>query len=530
MSNPMSPRKRSLEFCAFLSEDDIHYLISDEEWMSKKSEKLRMNEKMIFNSFLLQVRNMDSHCFTSEFVNDFFNDLFDYDYIQNLTTEKRKVEVKSIFIASIIREMILRNENCETMEYSRLTFFDKYPFLRNQEGSDTELTWLNRYERSLRYLYPLMLPNGNKQFYLNIGAHLQGSDIYTQYLTGGANRPETQRRVDIFESITNVKPKPRAPRNSKKKDEELIVKRGRGRPKKIVLERTEMKTEENPKKTLIKTVSCKRMSFPELPTCEDHLMDTCQNQLMDHNSFFEEGFYSLTEEEMLQQIIDHDNQQENLDNYDEDMDAILDYDNVSFRSPLSFAYSPCNPVELVGSSVKSNNSSNNSNSNNNKPQLSIKCTSIINYEEELNEMMIDENLLTGKKRALSVNELFSPEDIELLLTMDTDNEFEDEPEDDENESDKEQISQKHKRLIALHRSRGFSKIPLNEPIPVPCYSPLPDSEFPNRSILSYRFNFASVGSHDSTDVSTVESMEPDDFDEDDELVNGIEACFDGLAL
>jgi hypothetical protein len=122
MSNPMSPKKRSLHFCAFLSEDDVHYMVSDEDWILKKSEKLRGDERMIFGSFLFQVRNMDSHCFTAEFVNDFFNDLFDYDYIQNLTNEKRKVEVKSIFIASIIREMFLSNVKCETKEYYSCTF------------------------------------------------------------------------------------------------------------------------------------------------------------------------------------------------------------------------------------------------------------------------------------------------------------------------------------------------------------------------------------------------------------------------
>jgi hypothetical protein len=373
-----------------------------------------------------------------------------------------------------------------------------------------------------------MLPNGNKQFYLNIGAHLQGSDTYTEYITGGANRPETQRRVDIFETITNVKPKTRAPRNSKKKDDETLVKRGRGRPKKMSTgESTEIKSEETPKKTLSKTTSCRKMNLSELPAYENYMMETFQNHttIDQKNNLFEEEFYSLTEEEMLQEIIDLDNQQDNLDDED-DMNAILDYDNVSFRSPLSFAYSPCNPVELVGSSVKSNSSY-----HSNKPQLSINCTEVMNYEEKDEMMVVDvvnENLLTGKKRALSVNELFSPEDIELLLTMDTDHEFEDDHEDDEEEEDQEKISQKHKRLISLHRSRGFAKIPLNEPVPVQCYSPLPDSEFPNRSILSYRFNFASIGSHDSTDVE--ESVEPDDFDEDDELVNGIDACFDGLTI
>jgi hypothetical protein len=45
--------------------------------------------------------------------------------------------------------------------------------------------------------------------YLTVGNHLEGSTLYTTYITGGANRPETERRVKIFDSLCQVQPRKR---------------------------------------------------------------------------------------------------------------------------------------------------------------------------------------------------------------------------------------------------------------------------------------------------------------------------------
>lgn len=180
-TNPLSPTaKRSLEQCDYSEEDDLRYLQSDEEWISKKFEKLRDSEKPVLECFLHQLHQSDSKTINCQYVNDFFQQLFDVEIINQMHQERRKVEIKSIFLATIVRELLLRTETVTSMEEARTTFLEKYSFLKNQEGSTTELTWLNRYERALRFLLPLMSPVGNKQYFLTTGTHLQGSDVFVE--------------------------------------------------------------------------------------------------------------------------------------------------------------------------------------------------------------------------------------------------------------------------------------------------------------------------------------------------------------
>jgi hypothetical protein len=231
--------RKVLSSCNFQENNDLEYLLDDGEWIESRSEKLKLFEKETLIKLVQRLHSISFDAINESFFCKLLSNCFERQYIKQMIQEKRKVSVRMIFLATVVREIILRCETNEAMEEGRETFLNKYSFLNEQEGTDTELTWLNRYERALRYLMLLMPAEKNKQTFINIGAHLQGSDVYTEYITGGANKPETQRRVDIYEAVTNVKPVQRTPRSSscsafspKGIDALMTPKRGRGRPRK----------------------------------------------------------------------------------------------------------------------------------------------------------------------------------------------------------------------------------------------------------------------------------------------------------
>lgn len=546
-ANPLSPTaKRSLEQCDYSEEDDFGYLQSDEEWILKKFEKLRDSEKPVLECFLHQLHQTDSKTINSQYVNDFFQQLFDVEVINQMHQERRKVEIKSIFLATIVRELLLRTETVTSMEEARFTFLEKYSFLKNQEGTTTELTWLNRYERALRFLLPLMSPVGNKQYFLTTGTHLQGSDVFVEYITGGANRPETQRRVDIFEALTNVKPKPRAPKNMKKNQikTEPEVKRGRGRPRKNPLpsptNSISSATSEQPRSVKMEVTP----PSPLLPPPAPYVMNQPTLNVSAAIEVKEdEDLYNLTDEEFIHRLMSLDEETTT------DMDLVAGDDDISIRTPILYApyhqttQNPHNLLTVPASSssyfnfefmdsIYSLPSFDEDNDNNmivHHMHHQQESTTFMN-PYYLNIPTVDESDLVGKKRALSLNEIeLEDEDLEMLLDIDADDEGVESCSPIHSYKLKSPTPQ-HKRLIALHRSRGFAKIPVHEPVPTSTIPQGEASEFPNRSIISYRFNIASVSSQDSTDMSTVESsFEPDDFDED-EIVNDIDACFEGLII
>jgi hypothetical protein len=156
---------------------------------------------------MLRLENMEIEMINPRFVTGFLKECFTKDYLAELTEAKRKDAVKSIFMAAVVRELIVRNENkVEDMVRDRHTFLTRYSSFSQQEGGNTELTWLNRFERALRVLKNLLNPKSNKQTYINVGTNLQGSPTCVVYITGGANRPETERRVQIYERLTDIKP------------------------------------------------------------------------------------------------------------------------------------------------------------------------------------------------------------------------------------------------------------------------------------------------------------------------------------
>lgn len=227
--------KRLLGSCSFDDEDDISYLRNDVAWIDSKTEALSDIEAAALFKLVQRTQRLDIEMISSRFAKRVLTDYFEKEFLEELTPERRSF-LKCLFLAAVVRELIIRNETYSRMEDARTLFLQRYPFLMNQEGSNTELTWLNRFERAMRYTSLILPPKGNKKNYIDIATHLQGSDVFTQYIPGGANPPTTQRRVDIFIHLTGVEVVKRAtPRNMTPKtpsNASLIAKRGRGRPRK----------------------------------------------------------------------------------------------------------------------------------------------------------------------------------------------------------------------------------------------------------------------------------------------------------
>jgi hypothetical protein len=206
----MSFCKNLLMNCTFCEENDIDYLKDDQYWTKSKVEKIAAEEKAALDDLVCRLHGMEKEVINVRFVSKLLIDCFDKAYLKQLSSDKRKQEVKAIFIAAVVRELILRDQESEEERMRRTSFLSRFPFLLQGEGSNLELTYLNRYERALSYIMKIGLPAaGNKQLYMNIGAQLEGSSVFTEYITGGSNRPETQHRVDIFVDLTKIQPKKR---------------------------------------------------------------------------------------------------------------------------------------------------------------------------------------------------------------------------------------------------------------------------------------------------------------------------------
>lgn len=226
-----------LQTCSFCDKDDLEYIRSDTRWIESRAEKLTFEERVALTKLVFTLHEMNTDLIDERFIMRLMGECFDRHYLKCLAQEKRKHDIKAIFIATVVRELILREETAEAMVEARRSFLENFPFLCEQEGTNTELTWLNRFARAVKYLMRVLTPAGNKQTFINVGANLEGSSVFTEYITGGSNRPETQRRVDIYVEVTEVIPKKRTcktPRKNPPKKLEIPggIKRGRGRPRK----------------------------------------------------------------------------------------------------------------------------------------------------------------------------------------------------------------------------------------------------------------------------------------------------------
>lgn len=233
--------KRSLSLCHFIDEDDITYLKDDMLWIDKFREELESDEILALFKLIERLHLMGIGDFTPVFYRGVFKNCLNE--IQRKRLEecgrKKKDLVRDIFLATVLREHILKGETPEKMREARESFLGKFPFLQdeNETGCDDELTWLNRYARALKYLSTIYDSNkGKKTLMMGVATHLQGSPVYIAYPTGGDNSPETERREKLLKAITKYVTKQRPPRHGgKDSSSEMTMHSGRGRPRKRLL-------------------------------------------------------------------------------------------------------------------------------------------------------------------------------------------------------------------------------------------------------------------------------------------------------
>jgi hypothetical protein len=227
--------------CLFLVEDDLEYLKNDEVWLKSKLEILSEEEAIYVGGLMQQVRQLSVDLMTSRFAKRVIQDYCSH---RKLKLE-HKNKLKALFLSVIVRELILKLETPMEMEKARHTFLERYPALWNELGSDLELTWLNRFERAMKYLMRILSAKGNKGHYIGVGTHLQGSEVHIQYRSGGCVTQQTKRRIEMFQALTGVKPVKRSPRNNDKK-----TPKKRGRPRKQTIDE-----EQQPRYTVSSTSS-----------------------------------------------------------------------------------------------------------------------------------------------------------------------------------------------------------------------------------------------------------------------------------
>lgn len=137
--------------------------------------------------------------------------------IRQLQSLKRKPLMNEIFLSYFILEnMKYENPLINFEEHDPSMFEGKssngcrewficniYPHMSCNTSVDAkELIYLSRFARVIQYLMRYLTPKNHKVLFMNVAARLEGSQKV--YLLGGHVSLETQRRLEIFELITQV--------------------------------------------------------------------------------------------------------------------------------------------------------------------------------------------------------------------------------------------------------------------------------------------------------------------------------------
>jgi hypothetical protein len=187
---------------------NFDYLMTDVKFGENKKLWLQDIEFETLLKLIGHLKSTPTVFINHHYIRNILKTYFDQSYLKKLTETHRKITVKAVFIAAIIRFLILSSKD-DYSDASRDSFLDKYPEFDSVE-SKWELLALIRFERSLQIALQYLQGKGNKQLLLSIAAHLEGSNM--QYVTGGQPSPGTKRRVLIFERLSGVRPVKRAKR------------------------------------------------------------------------------------------------------------------------------------------------------------------------------------------------------------------------------------------------------------------------------------------------------------------------------
>jgi hypothetical protein len=228
-TDPLNPTGKDVNIndtSAFNAEaQSLDYLLTDTKFAESKRIWLQGDyEFEILLKLMTHLHSTPIIFINHHYIRNILKTYFDSSYLKKLTENHRKIILKSIFIAVIIRFLIissLKGENEKSLKESQKELFlEKYPEFENVE-SKWELLALIRYDRALTIALQYLQGRGNKQLLLSVSAHLEGSNM--QYVTGGQPSPGTRRRILVFERVSGIKPMKRAPRGSITTPDGLII-------------------------------------------------------------------------------------------------------------------------------------------------------------------------------------------------------------------------------------------------------------------------------------------------------------------
>jgi hypothetical protein len=183
-------------------------------------------EAIKFREFQVKLENSPSlsHFKDPKIVDKIIKFIFNKHEQCLLRSHKRSSAVKFALTVLLLLHFILREERINNQKWETQFNHIVLPALalskqaKIKDASPEEMSLLVAFYRAMVYLKDLMPAKQNKNLFIKVAAKLEGSDI--TYVTGGNNSPQTQRRVVIFELVTNVKPrnrdntKPRKPKHS----------------------------------------------------------------------------------------------------------------------------------------------------------------------------------------------------------------------------------------------------------------------------------------------------------------------------
>ena len=150
--------------------------------------------------------------------------------LHNVLTKEQRNEVKKMngtkqnkicLIAMLVLRIMIATERVEEEFQWEINFHENIlPALRAHKkakmeyANQQEMNFLIAYYRAMTYLSRIMTAANNKLLFIHVAAMLEGS--FKEYVTGGQNTAETERREFIFQLVTNVTKRNRKPSPSRK--------------------------------------------------------------------------------------------------------------------------------------------------------------------------------------------------------------------------------------------------------------------------------------------------------------------------
>jgi len=177
----------------YLNENDVDYLLDDNLWAQRISERVPVNLRFILIQRIGAMLHDLSHGveYRNEVIERVMKHGAEYTYLSEYdlssSTPDQKRDIEACFIASILRFLILVAPSDTTI--ARYDFKAKLEHIYKQRmnlesQSSNELTYLFRFERAILMLKELTNGAKKKGLFLAVGSLLEGSHNSVRYITG----------------------------------------------------------------------------------------------------------------------------------------------------------------------------------------------------------------------------------------------------------------------------------------------------------------------------------------------------------